>query len=69
MPKETKTRPAAHPRPSSLLSLLTGWVQQGVENFFATQRVLVDVAMRQNAVAMKTLRDGLSDPEHSPLAI
>ena len=69
MPKETKPRPAAHPRPSSLLSLLTGWVQQGVENFFATQRVLVDVAMRQNAVAMKTLRDGLSDPEHSPLAI
>ena len=68
MPKETK-RPAAHPRPSSLLSLLTGWVQQGVENFFATQRVLVDVAMRQNAVAMKTLREGLSDPEHSPLAI
>jgi hypothetical protein len=52
-----------------LLSLLTGWVQQGVESFFATQRVLVDVAMRQNAVAMKTLRDGLSDPEHSPVAI
>jgi hypothetical protein len=69
MPKVTKPRPAAHPRPSSLLSLLTGWVQQGVENFFATQRVLVDVAMRQNAVAMKTLREGLSDPEHSPLAI
>lgn len=69
MPKVTKPRPVAHPRPSSLLSLLTGWVQQGVENFFATQRVLVDVAMRQNAVAMKTLREGLSDPEHSPLAI
>ncbi len=69
MPKPTKPRPAVHPRSSSLLSLLTGWVQQGVENFFATQRVLVDVAMRQNAVAMKTLREGLSDPEHSPLAI
>ena len=55
--------------PSSLLSLLTGWVQQGVESFFATQRVLVDVAMRQNAVAMKTLREGMSDPENSPLAI
>lgn len=69
MPRQPKPRPAIHPRPSSLLTLLTGWVQQGVENFFATQRVLVDVAMRQNAVAMKTLREGLSDPEHSPLAI
>ena len=69
MPKDTKPRPAPHPRPSSVISLLTGWVQQGVESFFATQRVLVDVAMRQNAVAMKTLREGLSDPENSPLAI
>ena len=68
MPREPKPRTPANP-PSSLLSLLTGWVQQGVESFFATQRVLVDVAMRQNAVAMKTLRDGLSDPEHSPVAI
>ncbi|MBZ5628110.1 MAG: hypothetical protein LAO06_04505 [Acidobacteriia bacterium] len=25
--------------------------------------------MRQNAVAMKTLREGLTDPEHSPVAI
>ena len=69
MPRDTKPRPVAHHGPSSLLSLLTGWVQQGVESFFATQRVLVDVAMRQNAAAMKTLREGLSDPENSPLAI
>ncbi|MBZ5631336.1 MAG: hypothetical protein LAO06_20980 [Acidobacteriia bacterium] len=69
MPRDNKPRPAAHPRPSNVLSLLTGWVQQGVESFFATQRVLVDVAMRQNAVAMKTLREGMSDPENSPLAI
>ena len=55
--------------PSSFLSLLAGWVQQGVESFFATQRVLVDVAMRQNVIAMKSLRDGLSDPEYSPLAM
>ena len=68
MPREPKPRTPPHP-PSSLLSLLTGWVQQGVESFFATQRVLVDVAMRQNAVAMKTLREGLTDPEHSPVAI
>ncbi len=67
MPKETRPR-TPHPQ-ASLLSLLTGWVQQGIESFFATQRVLVDVAMRQNAVAMKTLRENLTDPEHSPVAI
>ncbi|HXZ79489.1 MAG TPA: hypothetical protein VEG30_06125 [Terriglobales bacterium] len=69
MPRVTKPGPTAHTHPSSFLGLLSGWVQQGVESFFATQRILVDLAMRQNAVAMKSLREGLSDPEHSPIAI
>ena len=69
MPRNNKPGPATHAQPSSFLTLLSGWVQQGVENFFATQRILVDLAMRQNAVAMKSLREGLSDPEHSPVAI
>jgi len=69
MPRDTKPGPAPHVHPSSFLTLLSGWVQQGVENVFATERVLVDLAMRQNAVAMKSLREGMSDPEHSPLAI
>jgi hypothetical protein len=59
----------AHARPSSIVSLLSGWVQQGMESFFATQRILVDVAMRQNASAMKAMRESLSDPEHSPVAL
>lgn len=67
MPRDTKPGPTNHP--SSFLTLLSGWVQQGVESFFATQRILVDIAMRQNAVAMKSLREGLSDPQHSPVAI
>ena len=61
MPKE--------PPASTFLSLLSGWVQQGVESFFATQRVLIDVAMRQTAIAMKSLRETLSDPEHSPVSM
>ena len=61
--------PVAHARPSSLISLLSGWVQQGMESFFATQRILVDVAMRQNAAAMKAMRESLSHPEHSPVAL
>ena len=68
MPRETKTGPATF-TPTSFFSLLSGWVQQGVESFFATQRVLIDLALRQNAVAMKSLREGFSDPEHSPLAV
>jgi hypothetical protein len=70
MKDTVKREPAAtHARPSTFFSLLTGWVQQGVESFFATQRILMDVAVRQNAAAMKALREGLSDPEHSPMAI
>lgn len=69
MPKETKPGPTTTHRPSSFISLLTGWMQQGVESFFATQRVLVDVAMRQNTMILKTVQEGLTDPEHSPVAI
>src|SRR5208283_1239269 len=54
---------------SSFVSLLSGWAQQGVQSFFATQRILVDLAMRQNASLMHSVRQQLSDPHHSPTAI
>jgi hypothetical protein len=57
------------PRPSSLLSLLLGWTQQGVESFLATQQILLDVATRQNAAVMKTLREVLTSREHSPMSV
>jgi hypothetical protein len=68
MKKQAKS---GHPQsgPPAFISLLTGWVQQGVESFFATQRILVDIAMRQNVAAAKNLREGLFDAEHSPVAI
>ena len=69
MPRNTKPGPATHAHPSSFLTLLSGWVQQGVENLFATERVLVDLAMRKSSDAMKSLREGVSAPEHSPVAI
>jgi len=59
----------AHSRESSFVSLLSGWAQQGVQSFFATQRILLDLAMRQNANLMHSLREQLSDPHHSPTAI
>jgi len=58
-----------HSRESSFVSLLTGWAQQGVQSFFATQRILLDLAMRQNASVMHSVRQQLSDPHYSPTAI
>jgi hypothetical protein len=71
MAKDTKVHAVAHERPSSFVSLLSGWVQQGLESFFATQRILVDLAMRQNTNAMKSIRQGLSESEakDTPLKI
>ncbi|HYL46015.1 MAG TPA: hypothetical protein VEU52_03220 [Candidatus Limnocylindrales bacterium] len=40
-----------------------------MQSFFATQRILLDLAMRQNANAMHALRKQLTDPQHSPTAI
>jgi hypothetical protein len=67
MPATTKT--GTHSRESSFVSVLSGWAQQGVQSFFATQRMLLDLAMRQNANVMHALRQQLSDPHHSPTAI
>lgn len=62
MPR-VSNHPAIEERPSSFVSLLSGWVQQGIESFFATQRILVDLAMRQNTSAMNTIRQEISRAE------
>jgi hypothetical protein len=41
-----KTVPAREPSP---ISMLAGWLRQGTESFFASQRILMDLVMRQNA--------------------
>lgn len=69
MRTEMKREPVTEPRASSFVSLMSGWVQQAMESFFATQRILIDVAMRQNATAMKTMRESVSDAEHSPTSM
>src|SRR5947207_10551674 len=60
---------ATHPKDSSTFSLLSGWAQQGAQTLFATQRILIDLAMRQNASVMHAVRQQLSDPHRSPTAI
>ena len=60
---------STHSREPSFVSLLSSWAQQGVQSFFTTQRVLLDLAMRQNASVMHSVRQQLTDPQHSPAAI
>jgi hypothetical protein len=69
MREETKKAPATHAPASSFGSLLLGWAQQGFESFLATQKILMDFATRKSTSAINTLRDEMSDPEHSPIAI
>ena len=70
MPTTVKHEPSrTHSGGPPFISLLSGWAQQGVQSFFATQRILLDLAMRQNASLMHSLRQQLSDPNHSPTAI
>ena len=69
MPRETHTGAVkTHVPESSFVSLLSGWVQQGIENIIATHRILVDVATRQNNGAMNFVRDRLSEPAFGPAA-
>ena len=67
MKHEVKSAPMA--RESSFVNLLSGWVQQGVENFFATQRILVDLAMRQNGTVIDVLREKLTSPDFQPVKV
>ena len=70
MPRNGRTESSTvHTGDSSFVSLLSGWVQQGVENFFATQRILVDLAMSQNANAMNLVRSRLTDSDFCPAAV
>ena len=68
MPATVKSE-SARTREPSFVTLLSSWAQQGVQSFFSTQRILLDLAMRQNASVMHSVRQQLTDPQHSPAAI
>jgi hypothetical protein len=69
MPAKAKSEPAAtRHEASSPFSLLTDWARQGTENFFASQRILLDLVMRQNANAMTAIQDRLSAVRNVPVA-
>src|ERR1039458_5078563 len=51
-----KTVPAREP---SSISMLAGWLRQGTESFFASQRILMDLVMRQNAHTFSAFQERL----------
>jgi len=51
-----KTVPVREP---SSLSMFAGWLRQGTENFFASQRILMDLVMRQNAHTISAFQERL----------
>src|SRR5579884_560321 len=52
----------AQARQTSPAGLFSEWVQQGTEAFFATQRIFLDLVMRQNAMVMNAVRERLAAP-------
>jgi hypothetical protein len=69
MPAAKHEATRGRPKESSMISLISSWAQQGAQTLFATQRILIDLAMRQNATVMHAIREQLSDSQHSPTAI
>ena len=67
MATKSKTRPSGPRAPEpSALSQLTEWVRQGTESFFATQRTLLDLVMRQNAHTLHAVRERLTAAQTIP---
>ncbi len=70
MPATTTARSRTHPRESSNVATLLGnWAKQGVDSFLATQRILLDLAIRQNASVMHLLREQLATPRFTPARV
>lgn len=67
MPATTTARARSHPREeSTIATMLGGWAKQGVDSFLATQRILLNLAIRQNASLMHLLREQLANPRLVP---
>lgn len=60
MKAKVNVEPPEAVRAATPISLFSEWVQQGTESFFATQRILLDLVMRQNAMAMNAVRERLT---------
>lgn len=63
MPAQVKPVPETAPPPpaprTSVPGLFGEWIRQGAEGFIATQKILLDLAAQQNALALTIFRDRL----------
>ena len=53
-----KTVPVQEP---SSISMLAGWLRQGTESFFTSQRILMDLVARQNAHTLSAFQERLAE--------
>jgi len=68
MPAKARPEPrTAKARESSALSLLSEWARQGTESFLATQRILLDLVLRQNANTFHAVRERFSSVSSAPV--
>jgi len=44
--------------------MLAGWLKQGTESFFASQRILMDLVMRQNAHTISAFQGRMTEARH-----
>src|ERR1051325_4600868 len=68
MTRKPKPEAATRARGSSGVALLSEWVRQGAESFFATQRILLDLVTRQNANTIAAVRERISNVSSVPAA-
>lgn len=68
MATKTATHTHTHtPAPNNSIPDLIGeWVRQGTEGFIATQKILLDLAAQQNALALTVLRERLGQFSPAP---
>jgi len=70
MPVKPKPEPrTTRARESSGIALLTEWARQGTESFFATQRILLDLVMRQNSNTINAIRERVASAGSAPAAV
>src|SRR5947209_10190284 len=64
---KSATEAAVKPACGSWADMVGEWIRQGTEGFIATQKILLDLAAQQNALALTILRErlGLFSPAPS----
>jgi hypothetical protein len=63
MPATAEPREAPPIQP---LNLLAEWARQGIERFFAAQKIMLDLSAQQNALAIGALRETLGFGMYNP---